>query len=256
MPTIAGLCGVILANLGSVPVTIERGDRIAQLVVAPVSRAQFDVVDELPESVRGDGGFGTGDGSRRRSMKVYIVGRGAVGRYLGDKLESIGVEVAYAPRALDAVTPFDADVAIVATKAYDTEGAIATLRKAIAVSREVRVRLAAKRRRQRREARGSIRREQRRRCGAHRAGRSRSRWPCAVQPKRRPRIRAGGRERVQLAHCDVREQRDRVNVVADWRALKWSKLALNVVANASCAILNVLPKRFGAFEKMLRSKFA
>jgi len=54
-----GPIGVILANLGSVPVTIRRGDRIAQLVVAPVSRAQFDLVNELPESSRGGGGFGS-----------------------------------------------------------------------------------------------------------------------------------------------------------------------------------------------------
>lgn len=54
-----GPIGVILANLGSAPVTIRRGDRIAQLVVAPVSRAYFEVVDELPESVRGAGGFGS-----------------------------------------------------------------------------------------------------------------------------------------------------------------------------------------------------
>ena len=43
----------------------------------------------------------------------------------------------------------------------------------------------------------------------------------------------------------------RVSVVEDWRALKWSKLALNVVANASCAILNVLPARMVHFEKIL-----
>jgi dUTP pyrophosphatase len=52
---------VLLANLGSEDVTIERGDRIAQLVVAPVSRATFGSVDELPESVRGAGGFGSTD---------------------------------------------------------------------------------------------------------------------------------------------------------------------------------------------------
>jgi dUTP pyrophosphatase len=54
-----GPIGVILANLGSAPVTIRRGDRIAQLVVAPVSRAQFDLVEELPESTRAGGGFGS-----------------------------------------------------------------------------------------------------------------------------------------------------------------------------------------------------
>jgi dUTP pyrophosphatase len=59
-----GPIGVILANLGNTPVTIRRGDRIAQLVVAPVSRARFEVVEELPVSERGNGGFGsTGMGS-------------------------------------------------------------------------------------------------------------------------------------------------------------------------------------------------
>ena len=64
-------------------------------------------------------------------MNVYIVGKGAVGTYLGDLLRNVGVDVRYAPRALEDVTPFDADVALVATKSYDTEGAIETLRKAI-----------------------------------------------------------------------------------------------------------------------------
>lgn len=50
---------VVLANLGSEPIVIRRGDRIAQLVVAPVSRAAFDVVDDLPATLRGDGGFGS-----------------------------------------------------------------------------------------------------------------------------------------------------------------------------------------------------
>ncbi len=50
---------VVLANLGTVPVMIHRGDRIAQIVVAPVSRASFEVVDELPPTVRGEGGFGS-----------------------------------------------------------------------------------------------------------------------------------------------------------------------------------------------------
>jgi dUTP pyrophosphatase len=54
-----GPIGVILANLGTAAVTIRRGDRIAQLVVAPVSRAHFEIVEDLPESVRGAGGFGS-----------------------------------------------------------------------------------------------------------------------------------------------------------------------------------------------------
>ncbi|MBN8816706.1 MAG: dUTP diphosphatase [Sphingomonas sp.] len=50
---------VILANLGDEPFEIARGDRIAQLVPAPVQRATLDEVDELGETVRGSGGFGS-----------------------------------------------------------------------------------------------------------------------------------------------------------------------------------------------------
>lgn len=50
---------VIVANLGSEPVTIHRGDRIAQVVFAPVARADFEVVTELPKSARDTGGFGS-----------------------------------------------------------------------------------------------------------------------------------------------------------------------------------------------------
>jgi dUTP pyrophosphatase len=50
---------VILINLGQEAVEIARGDRIAQLVVVPVATQEFEVVDELPESSRGAGGFGS-----------------------------------------------------------------------------------------------------------------------------------------------------------------------------------------------------
>jgi dUTP pyrophosphatase len=50
---------VVLANLGSEPATISRGDRIAQLVIAPVARATFERVDTLPDTRRGGGGFGS-----------------------------------------------------------------------------------------------------------------------------------------------------------------------------------------------------
>lgn len=59
-----GEIGVILINWGDAPVTIERGMRIAQLVVAPVVRAVFDEVEDLGVSARGSGGFGsTGTGA-------------------------------------------------------------------------------------------------------------------------------------------------------------------------------------------------
>jgi dUTP pyrophosphatase len=50
---------VILANLGSDPFEVKRGERIAQLVPAKVSQAIFDEVDELDDTARGAGGFGS-----------------------------------------------------------------------------------------------------------------------------------------------------------------------------------------------------
>jgi dUTP pyrophosphatase len=50
---------VLTVNLGSEPVTIRRGDRIAQLVIAPVTRASFNETERLSASERGDGGFGS-----------------------------------------------------------------------------------------------------------------------------------------------------------------------------------------------------
>lgn len=49
---------VILINLGQEPFTIRRGERIAQLVIAPVMRVEWERVPELPPTPRGDGGFG------------------------------------------------------------------------------------------------------------------------------------------------------------------------------------------------------
>lgn len=53
---------VILINHGGTPFEIRRGDRVAQLVIAPVLRATWLKVDELDETVRGDGGFGSTGG--------------------------------------------------------------------------------------------------------------------------------------------------------------------------------------------------
>ena len=50
---------VLLINHGAEPATLVRGERVAQLVVAPVSRAVFEAVDALDETVRGLGGFGS-----------------------------------------------------------------------------------------------------------------------------------------------------------------------------------------------------
>ncbi|MBE7557859.1 dUTP diphosphatase [bacterium] len=50
---------VIVQNLGREPYTFRRGDRIAQLVIAPVIQAELHVVEELPDTQRGQGGFGS-----------------------------------------------------------------------------------------------------------------------------------------------------------------------------------------------------
>lgn len=50
---------VILANLGKEPFAIARGDRIAQLVPAPVQRATLNEVESLDDTARGAGGFGS-----------------------------------------------------------------------------------------------------------------------------------------------------------------------------------------------------
>ncbi len=183
-------------------------------------------------------------------MNVYIVGKGAVGTYLGNLLLSIGVEVVYAPRSLAEVKRYEADVAIVAVKSYDTPAAVETLRAAIQYPQKC-VFL----------------------CPQNGVG------------NEEELISAFGADNVVAASLTVPIGRDRdgrtkvskegaisfaptgttafnwlvatfastglpVKVVEDWRAMKWSKLALNVVANASCAILNVLPNRLVDFDRI------
>lgn len=53
-----GEISVILANFGSEPFPVRRGDRIAQLVFSPVVRGDFQIVDSLDPTSRGEGGFG------------------------------------------------------------------------------------------------------------------------------------------------------------------------------------------------------
>jgi dUTP diphosphatase len=58
-PDYRGEVKVILVNLGDAPASFARGDRIAQLVVAPVVQARVELVEELSDSGRGTGGFGS-----------------------------------------------------------------------------------------------------------------------------------------------------------------------------------------------------
>ncbi len=50
---------VILINLGNDDFVIKNGDRIAQMVISPVIKTEFEIVDELPNTLRGLGGFGS-----------------------------------------------------------------------------------------------------------------------------------------------------------------------------------------------------
>lgn len=54
-----GPLGIIMVNLGTEPFHIDHGDRVAQLVVAPVVQAGFATVETLSETQRGEGGFGS-----------------------------------------------------------------------------------------------------------------------------------------------------------------------------------------------------
>ncbi len=184
-------------------------------------------------------------------MKIYIVGKGAVGNYFGELLSALGLEVTYAPRRLsDVQAGYDADVALVTTKAYDTDSAIDTLRRAIAhpekcvfvspqngVGNEEKLAAAF---------------------GADNVVAAALTTP--VGRDRDGNVRLAKEGGLALAPMGSNAYNWlvatfagtglNVKVVEDWRALKWSKLALNVVANASCAILNVLPNRLVHFEKV------
>lgn len=176
-------------------------------------------------------------------MNAVIVGAGAVGTWFGRVLESIGCKVVFAPRELADVQPVSADLAVVTVKAYDTAQAILTLRallgenskatiltlqngigneEALAkafgadaiVSGALTVPIE-------RAADGSIH-------AANRGG-------IAMAPV--------GKQANNWLVAALNSSQVPLRVVEDYRALKWSKLSLNIVANASCAILNLPPSR-------------
>jgi len=175
-------------------------------------------------------------------VNVYVVGAGAVGRYLGEALRETGATVAYAPRRLEDVVAVEADLAIVAVKSYDTPAAVETLRRALAPAADATI-LTPQNGVGNEELLAAA-------FGADRV------VACALTV---PLERAGGGARAaarggialapvgSVAHNWLVAAFERtaipVRVSSDYRALKWSKLALNVIANASCAILDVLPER-------------
>ena len=54
-----GEVGVILFNHGSEPFEVKKGDRIAQLVITKIENCELELVDEMKDTDRGDGGFGS-----------------------------------------------------------------------------------------------------------------------------------------------------------------------------------------------------
>lgn len=66
-----GEIGVILINLGDAELSIARGDRIAQLVVAPVARVAWAAADVLAETPRGAAGYGSTD-TQARSVTLAV----------------------------------------------------------------------------------------------------------------------------------------------------------------------------------------
>ena len=177
-------------------------------------------------------------------MKVYVVGKGAVGTYLGELLRGSGNDVVYAPRDLDAVEPVDADLALVAVKSYDTPAAIATLRRALknpAATTVVTVQNGVGNEELLAEA-----------FGADNVVAAALTVPVDTDASGQGVAAKGG----GIAFAPVGSSSAHnwllaafgttglpTTAVADYRSLKWSKLVLNVVANASCAILDVLPER-------------
>jgi len=191
-------------------------------------------------------------------VKVYVVGRGAVGTYLGELLRGIGNDVAYAPRDVAGVAPVEADLALVTVKAYDTPGAIETLRRALVRGSAATIvtpqngvgneeLLAAAFGPDRVVAAALTVPVD---AGAGGIGVAARGGGIAFAPVGRSSAHNWLLAAFAAAGLETR-------AVEDYRSLKWSKLALNVVANAACAILDVLPERLvrdrAAFDCELRA---
>ncbi|HEY5349744.1 MAG TPA: ketopantoate reductase C-terminal domain-containing protein [Candidatus Lustribacter sp.] len=190
-------------------------------------------------------------------MKIYVVGAGAVGRYLGELLRGTGNDVTYAPRDLAAVEPCGTDLAIVAVKAYDTDGAIETLRRALGPTPSATIVT----------PQNGVGNEEKLAAafGADAVVACALTVPVETDRDGKPLASNGG----GIAFAPVGANAHNwllatfgatglpVSAASGYRSLKWSKLVLNVVANASCAILNVLPERLvhtgDVFDLELRS---
>ena len=162
-------------------------------------------------------------------------------------LSGIGSDVTYAPRNLEDVKPLAADLAIVAVKSYDTESAIASLQKALpeggaailcpqnGVGNEEKLAAAF-------GADSVVACALTVPVGKDREGKGHATHEGGIA------FAPVGNEAHNWILAAFGQCGLQVKAVDDYRALKWSKLALNNVANASCAILNVLPERLVHFD--------
>jgi 2-dehydropantoate 2-reductase len=177
-------------------------------------------------------------------VNVYVVGAGAVGTYLGELLRGIGNDVVYAPRTEDAVVPVEAELALVCVKAYDTAGAIATLRRALRDPSKTTIVTPQNGVGNEEQLAGAF--------GADNVVAAALTVPVDRDASGRGVAAKGG----GIAFAPVGSSRPHnwllaafeaaglpARAVEDYRALKWSKLALNVVANAGCAILDMTPEQ-------------
>ena len=183
-------------------------------------------------------------------MNVFVVGSGAVGTFLGQRLSAGGAAVAYAPRELAAVRPAACDLAIVAVKAYDTGGAIQTLRAALAEAPHATILC----------PQNGVGNEERLAAAFGADAVMSAALTVPVEKSRDGTFSAANRGGIALAPVGSQAHNwlvaafesagIPVKVASDYRAMKWSKLSLNIIANASCAILNVLPERLVQLEGM------
>jgi len=184
-------------------------------------------------------------------MRVYVVGAGAVGRYLGETLRRAGAQTSYAPRALADVVPVRVDLAVVAVKAFALDGAVATLRRALGEATETTVLCPI----------NGVGNEETlaKAFGARCIVAAALTVPVAFDEAGGPRAAARGgmglapvgSGSANSVAAAFRAAGLPVLLAADYRALKWSKLALNVVANAACAILDLSPRELVSHREAL-----
>ncbi|TAM62068.1 ketopantoate reductase family protein [bacterium] len=185
-------------------------------------------------------------------MRVYVVGAGAVGRYLGDLLSGHGGEVLYAPRAIEEVTLVEnVDLALVAVKAFDTPSAVATLRRALGATLAATIL----------SVQNGVGNEEQlaQAFGADAVAAGALTVPVQFDGERAHAAGGGGLGIAPVGGGSINwllatfgAAGLQVRSYADYRALKWSKLLINMMANATCAILDSLPanlvKHPGAFR--------